>query len=141
MSNQDPEIAERIQMHADTLYHRMLSHEAAVKEAKEKGIPEPPYQSVFTPESEQSSDFPPDPNNRYDKVPERMLHRIKKPLEKLTPEEQEVEVRALKGEMRVLGAQSEELEDTIIAENIKRVKRRDNMARWVGDWAANWIIP
>ena len=48
-------VDEAIQMHADTLYHRMLAQEAAVADAKAAGLPEPqfppmlPSVSVSTP--------------------------------------------------------------------------------------------
>ena len=36
-------VDEAIQMHADTLYHRMLAQEAAIAEAKAAGLPEPTF--------------------------------------------------------------------------------------------------
>jgi uncharacterized coiled-coil protein SlyX len=141
MSNQDTQTAERIQMHADKLYHRMLDYETSVKEAEEKGLKPPPYKPLFTPEVEEASSFPIDEKNRHQHIPPSMLHKIKKPLQKMTPLEQEVEVRALKGEMRVLGSHFDDLEDTLLEEKFKKLKRKEKMAGWVGDWAANWIVP
>ena len=49
-----PEANEKIQMYADTLYHRMLDQEKAIEEAKAAGLPEPSFQPVsssLTPES------------------------------------------------------------------------------------------
>ena len=40
-------VDEAIQMHADTLYHRMLAQEAAAKEAKAAGLPEPQFASIL----------------------------------------------------------------------------------------------
>ena len=54
-------VDEAIQMHADTLYHRMLAQEAAVADAKAAGLPEPqfppmlPSVSVSTSSSSSSS--------------------------------------------------------------------------------------
>jgi len=39
----DKDVEERIQMHADTLYHRMLEQERAVEEAKKEGRVEPKF--------------------------------------------------------------------------------------------------
>ncbi|KAI9834631.1 MAG: hypothetical protein M1826_000033 [Phylliscum demangeonii] len=44
-----PEQDERIQMHADTLFHRMLAQEAAIKKAKAEGRPEPVFEPVLSP--------------------------------------------------------------------------------------------
>lgn len=142
MANQDPDTAERIQMHADTLYHRMLDYETSVKEAKAKGLPEPPYQSVFTTDPEETRGaFPVDKHDRHQQIPPTMLNRISKPLQKMTPMEQEVEVRALKGELRVLGSHFDDLEDTLVAEKLARLKRKEKMAGWIGEWATSWVMP
>ncbi|MCJ1279048.1 hypothetical protein MMC21_006870 [Puttea exsequens] len=42
-----PEVDEKIQMHADTLYHRMLEQEVAMKEAKARGEPEPVFAPIM----------------------------------------------------------------------------------------------
>ena len=41
-----PEVDEQIQMHADTLYHRMLDQERAVDEAKAAGLPVPSFPPI-----------------------------------------------------------------------------------------------
>ncbi|KAL8671242.1 MAG: hypothetical protein Q9168_004256 [Polycauliona sp. 1 TL-2023] len=43
-----PEIDESIQMHADTLYHRMLAQERAVEEAKRSSLPIPEFPPLVT---------------------------------------------------------------------------------------------
>ncbi|KAI4111658.1 MAG: hypothetical protein LQ339_000530 [Xanthoria mediterranea] len=43
-----PEVDERIQMHADTLYHRMLDQERAVEEAKKSNLPIPEFPPLVT---------------------------------------------------------------------------------------------
>ncbi|KAL8682661.1 MAG: hypothetical protein Q9186_001348 [Xanthomendoza sp. 1 TL-2023] len=43
-----PEIDERIQMHADTLYHRMLDQERLVEEAKKSDLPIPDFPPLVT---------------------------------------------------------------------------------------------
>ncbi|KAL8773227.1 MAG: hypothetical protein Q9209_001904 [Squamulea sp. 1 TL-2023] len=43
-----PEIDERIQMHADKLYHRMLDQERAVEEAKKSNLPIPEFPPLVT---------------------------------------------------------------------------------------------
>ncbi|KAI4250202.1 MAG: hypothetical protein L6R40_000375 [Gallowayella cf. fulva] len=46
-----PEIDERIQMHADTLYHRMLDQERAVEAAKQSDLPIPEFPPLVTAEA------------------------------------------------------------------------------------------
>lgn len=45
-----PEVDENIQMHADTLYHRMLAQEAAIESAKAAGQPEPTFAPILSPD-------------------------------------------------------------------------------------------
>ncbi|EEP77485.1 predicted protein [Uncinocarpus reesii 1704] len=43
---------EKIQMHADKLYHQMLDYEARVEQAKAAGVEPPPIKSLFNPNAE-----------------------------------------------------------------------------------------
>ncbi|KAI4097514.1 MAG: hypothetical protein LQ344_000247 [Seirophora lacunosa] len=43
------EVEERIQMHADKLYHQMLAQEAAASEAAAQGLPAPTFEPVIAP--------------------------------------------------------------------------------------------
>ena len=47
----DPDLEEQIQMHADSLYHRMLEHEKLAAEARERGEPEPAVVPVMAREN------------------------------------------------------------------------------------------
>lgn len=47
-----PEVDEAIQMHADTLFHRMLSQEKAIELAKTEGQPIPTFPPILAPTSE-----------------------------------------------------------------------------------------
>ena len=63
-------VDEAIQMHADTLYHRMLAQEAATADAKAAGLPEPqfppmlPSVSVSTSSSSSTTPAAPVPANK-----------------------------------------------------------------------------
>ena len=48
---------EEIQMHADTLYHRMLEQEAAVNKAKEAGEPIPTFPPILAPSGRKPQSF------------------------------------------------------------------------------------
>ena len=50
-----PSVDEAIQMHADTLYHRMLTQEAAIEEAKASGLPTPSFGPILSPEKPSST--------------------------------------------------------------------------------------
>ncbi|KAI0473953.1 hypothetical protein GGR56DRAFT_649766 [Xylariaceae sp. FL0804] len=43
-----PEVEEEIQMHADTLYHRMMAQEAEIAQAKEEGRPVPTFAPLIS---------------------------------------------------------------------------------------------
>lgn len=51
------EIEEQIQLHADTLYHRMLAQEAAIAAAKTSNAPIPTFPPLMSPSSAQSPSF------------------------------------------------------------------------------------
>jgi len=111
-----PEVDEQIQMHADTLYHRMLDQEAAIEAAKTSGkpIPEfPPLLSSSTPSTSPSttkkkSSTPPgaahanlDENKlKPSDLPPKVQAAFKKRLDGLSDEEREVEERAIKAEIQ-----------------------------------------
>ena len=111
-----PEVDEQIQMHADTLYHRMLDQEAAIEAAKTSGkpIPEfPPLLSSSTPSTSPSttkkkSSTPPgaahanlDENKlKPSDLPPEVQAAFKKRLDGLSDEEREVEERAIKAEIQ-----------------------------------------
>ena len=50
-----PSVDEAIQMHADTLYHRMLTQEAAIEEAKASGLPTPSFGPILSAEKPSST--------------------------------------------------------------------------------------
>ena len=51
-------VDEAIQMHADTLYHRMLAQEAATEEAKVAGLPEPQFPPILSSVSKSTTAIP-----------------------------------------------------------------------------------
>lgn len=55
-------VDEAIQMHADTLYHRMMAQEAAIAEAKAAGLPEPQFAPML-PSVSTSTTAAPAPTN------------------------------------------------------------------------------
>ncbi|KAI4178134.1 MAG: hypothetical protein LQ346_007542 [Caloplaca aetnensis] len=47
-SDRPGDVEEKIQMHADTLYHRMLDQEAAIAEAKAQDLPPPTFEPLIS---------------------------------------------------------------------------------------------
>ena len=56
-------VEEAIQMHADTLYHRMLAQEAAAADAKAAGRPEPQFAPILPSVSKSTTSQTPAPDN------------------------------------------------------------------------------
>ncbi|MCJ1287587.1 hypothetical protein MMC26_006939 [Xylographa opegraphella] len=102
-----PEVDEQIQMHADTLYHRMLDQERLVKEAKDAGLPIPTFPSLIsstrsTGDAASTKPLPakgpaseiPLPQELQDLKP-KVKAEFRARLKGLSPEEREVEEKAM----------------------------------------------
>ncbi|KAA6410138.1 MAG: hypothetical protein FRX48_05558 [Lasallia pustulata] len=139
-----PEVDERIQMYADTLYHRMLEQERAIKEAKAAGKPIPEFPPFVTtlpaepstpsPQAPASSDAaaisPTQPEELPTLTPDqfspRVQARLAQRLKGLSPAEREVEEKAIAMEIRaaqILGRQIEQLFDEQGKEKKERKRR------------------
>jgi len=102
-----PEVDEQIQMHADTLYHRMLDQERLVKEAKDAGLPIPTFPSLISstnstgdaalaktlPAKGPASEIPL-PQELEDLRPQ-VKAEFRQRLKGLSPEEREIEEKAM----------------------------------------------
>ncbi|KAI9682086.1 MAG: hypothetical protein M1817_000140 [Caeruleum heppii] len=107
-----PEVDERIQMRADTLYHQMLAQEAATEEARKKGMPLPTFDPILaapsppdtstavtpsTPTTPTSS--PSKPHITINDLRPSLQREIRKRLESLPPAEREIEEKAIAAEL------------------------------------------
>ncbi|KAM4058520.1 hypothetical protein HRG_006516 [Hirsutella rhossiliensis] len=95
------EVDEDIQMHADSLFQRMLKHEAAVEQAKKDGTPIPVFEVVL-PGAKASAATPSG----------ELAKRWKEDLEKLPEDERAVEEAALRADFE---AKAE------VATNVKKI--------------------
>lgn len=95
-------------MHADTLYHRMLDQEKAIEAAKAAGQPVPHFPSIIpskpttaasTSPPSQAETVAEDDRITVDKLRPDVQAQLKKRLEGLTPEEREVEEKAINAEI------------------------------------------
>ncbi|PGH11850.1 hypothetical protein AJ79_04647 [Helicocarpus griseus UAMH5409] len=146
----NPDKEERIQMHADKLFHQMLDYEQRVKDAKAAGLEPPPPQSLFKPNS-QSTPKPAttttnNPENTAsseleipggEKVPAGV--KFDKPLKNMTPHERELELQVLRQKRMQQGVYLQEVGGVLNAEKEAREKRREKLSGWFGDTIAKFL--
>jgi hypothetical protein len=153
MDERSPEEDERIQMHADKLYQRMLEQEAEMEKAKAEGRPVPKFESILSkrnvveavggtssaprkavPVAEigKSSTIS-DDIEVWSQIKPEVRKEYEKKLQSLTPEEREIERMAIVGEIRAQTGVSKQLEQTFIEERVARMKRREAGQATFGD--------
>ncbi|KAH8899358.1 hypothetical protein GQ53DRAFT_308304 [Thozetella sp. PMI_491] len=93
-----PEVNEKIQMHADKLYHRMLEQEVAMEAAKKEGLPAPQFAPMFDKPKPAVDGVPDaaDPVNMSADAQKQWKAR----LEKVEEEDRPAEEEAMKAELR-----------------------------------------
>jgi hypothetical protein len=151
MDARSPEEDERIQMHADKLYQRMLQQEAEMEKAKAEGRPVPKFESVLsqrnvaqamggvssTSKTFQAAEIgnlsPADESDIWAQIKPEARKEYEKKLESLTPEEREIERMAVVGELRAQNGVAKQLEQTFIEERVARMKRREAGQATFGD--------
>ena len=133
-SNATDEEEERIQMHADKLYHRMMDYEASVADAKQHGEPIPPLSSVFNPSQ-------PAPSLEQLNLPRSMEKQMKKPLKELMPHERELAVRAALQEAKMTHLYAREFQEFASEMDGKRRERQAWMTKTFGEPIGKFIIP
>ena len=132
--NSSDEDEERIQMHADKLYHRMMDYENAVAEAKLNGDPIPPLSSLFNPTR-------PAPSLEQLDLPKGLELRMKKPLHELPPHERELAVRAALQEAKMAHLYKEDFQNYAVEMNEKRKERQQWLIKQLGEPIGKFIIP
>ncbi|KAF3480628.1 uncharacterized protein GIQ15_05975 [Arthroderma uncinatum] len=139
----DTDKEERIQMHADKLYHRMMDYERRVAEAEADGREPPPLKSLFKSEAEMAA--MPDTSQSSDElvIPggEQLPagYKPRKPLKNMTPHERELEVQALKQQMAQRHVYLEEVSPVLRAEHEAKAKRREKFTSWFGETIGSWL--
>ncbi|RDL40899.1 Uncharacterized protein BP5553_00878 [Venustampulla echinocandica] len=126
-----PEVDEKIQMHADTLYHRMLEQEKAIEDAKAEGKPVPSFPPLLSAPKPKLADDD-NPHKRrvaeIDDLREKVQKPLKKKLEGLTGLERELEERAIKAEIEAATQAAEQL-DVINRQQAEERKKRQEQGR------------
>ncbi|KAF7594785.1 hypothetical protein BBP40_008288 [Aspergillus hancockii] len=138
----DDEREERIQMHADKLYHEMLAYEKQVEEARAAGQEPPPLTSLFNPQAK-SQQQKADGNQGSLEIPggEAIPSGFKpsKPLEQLTPHERELEIRAHYAQLEQQKLYAQEASPFMKTHDDARQKRREKAVSWFGETVGKWV--
>ena len=128
-----PELDEKIQMHADSLYHRMLEQEKLIEAAKAEGTPVPTFPPLL---SSRSKDLPvPIDEGRLQPsdLKPTVQKGLKKRLEGLKDEEREVEERAIKAEIQAGVQVAEQLGSIYEKQAEERRIRKEQGKETIGD--------
>jgi hypothetical protein len=125
-------------MHADKLYHQMLDYEKRVEEAKAAGIEPPPLTSLFHPEKpsqvqqDQGVEIP-----GGEAIP--VGFKPSKPIQKLTPHERELEIRAHYAQLQSQKLYVEEAAPFMKSQDDARQKRQEKAVSWFGETLGKWM--
>lgn len=137
---------ERIQMHADKLYHEMLERERSAKEAKEQGLEEVQLPPLIQPESTTQALGEDSAWARARKkaaesgmsynlssFPPAKQEEIKKRIEGLPKHERELELQLMAAESRAQMEYAQQIGDRLEEEKIHRAERRERGKETLGD--------
>ncbi|TEY78364.1 hypothetical protein BOTCAL_0049g00040 [Botryotinia calthae] len=95
-----PAVDEQIQLHADTLYHRMIDQEKQIEEAKAEGRPVPIFPPLISKSRPGESDSAQENNKlKASDLSPKVQASFKKRLEGLNDDERLVEERAIQAEI------------------------------------------
>jgi hypothetical protein len=135
-----PELDERIQMHADTLYHRMLEQEKAVESAKAEGRPVPTFPPLLSIKPKQP--LPPldDSGLNASDLKPKIQKQLKKRLEGLSEREREVEERAIKAEIEAGVAVAKQLTSIYEKQDEERKQRKEQGKETIGDKITSLLL-
>jgi hypothetical protein len=128
-----PELDEKIQMHADTLYHRMLEQEKATEAAKAEGRPVPTFPPLLSSTSKNSVNPVDGSRLQASDLKPKVQEGFKKRLEGLTAEEREVEERAIKAEIQAGVQVAEQLGSIYEKQAEERRIRKEQGKETIGD--------
>lgn len=128
-----PHVNEDIQMHADTLYHRMLEQEAAIEQAKKEGKPIPKFEplvvkpaTVVVKDDFDVSTLNPETQKKW-----------KEQLEKLPEEDRLAEEEAMKGELRARAELASRIQGLWQEQAKERESRKAEGRETISDKVAN----
>ncbi|KAH7155534.1 hypothetical protein B0J13DRAFT_545776 [Dactylonectria estremocensis] len=117
------QVEEDIQMHADSLFQRMLRHEVAVEQAKAEGLPIPEFQPSAL-------------KQRPDGITpsEHLQQQWNSQLDKLPAEERAMEEAALRGDLEAKAAVADKVQQIWDTQKDERQKRQAEGNSTFGDY-------
>lgn len=133
-ASSDAEVDEKIQMHADKLYHRMMDYEASVDEAKATGQPIPPLTSVFNPNR-------PAPTMEQLNLPPNLAKGLGTRLQEMPPHERELAARAVLEETKVSHQYADDFFAYTTTLNEGRKERQKKLVDAFGETLGKFFIP
>ena len=133
-SGSSDEDEERIQMHADKLYHRMMDYEEQLDNARLNDQPLPPLSSVFDPNK-------PAPTIEQFNLSDHAEQKLKVPLRDLPPHERELMARAALSEAKITNEAAEDFFKYTTTMNAERQKRQAWAQKTFGDAIGKFLIP
>lgn len=123
MPGRSQDLEEDIQLHADTLYQRMIAHEELAAKAREEGREVPRFEIIPPPVAAKTA---PAPN-------EDMQKMWKEQVEKLPEEDRAAEEAALRADYHAKLETAEKLRDIRQQEDAERRKRMEEGKATFGD--------
>ena len=136
-----PSVDEEIQMHADTLYHRMLSQEKAIEEARAANLPIPTFPPIIA--SSSSASRKPEPQlpavDGQDRLKPEARAALNERLKSMTPEERELEEHAVAVEAQATEAVGRQIGKIYEDQDKHRKERREKGKATIGDTIASFF--
>ena len=145
--HQTPEDEEKIQMHADKLYHEMLDREKRIAEAKEAGAEAPAFQPLIQPDQttqalgensawSRARQSAAAHGNKFANLssysPEKQAE-IRERIKDMSEQEREVELQLIAAESRAKLEYADKIQDKMEEERQNRADRRDRGRESLGD--------
>ena len=121
----------------------MLDYEKQVKQAREKGLEPPPLTSLFNPQAQNTTATQQTPMDTSLEIPggEQIPAGFKpsKSLEKLTPHERELEIRAHNSQLEQQKLYMQEASPFMKSQEDARLKRQEKAVGWFGETIGRWV--
>ena len=121
----------------------MLDYEKQVKQAREKGLEPPPLTSLFNPQAQNTTATQQTPMDKTLEIPggEQIPAGFKpsKSLEKLTPHERELEIRAHNSQLEQQKLYMQEASPFMKSQEDARLKRQEKAVGWFGETIGRWV--
>jgi hypothetical protein len=145
-------VDEKIQMHADKLFHRMLDQEEAIEKAKAEGRPIPSFPPLIIsrPKAVTSTDTSPTSSTPKEKhlddntiqtsdLPASVQASLKKRLDGLSEPERRIEEMAIKAEIQAGEQVAGQLGSIYDRQAEERKKRKEAGKESMGDMISGWF--